>query len=152
MGIVDAFESAAYQKTKDARIFCDCDGTLFQTKKNGPFNVNLFKFLIELKKGGHDVAIFSAETGANEGRVKLYSAKYTGNPDFFENDGFVVTPKEMVSGQKAFLVIDDNHSTHGVQATHKWDPDSDSLIAELAEVVKSPKALRDVVPPCSQRP
>lgn len=112
---------------QDLRIFCDCDGTLFWTSSGDSFNEDLFLFLIKLKKDGHDVTIFSGEANSNEGRVKIYSQRLTGDPLFFAKDGFAVTSKTAVDGETAYLVIDDDHSTHRIKAAVSWNPNDPAV-------------------------
>lgn len=118
------------------RIFCDCDGTLFWTSSGDLFNEDLFLFLVKLKRDGHDVTIFSGEANSNEGRVKLYSQRLTGDAMFFAKDGFVVTPKTAVDGEAAYLVIDDDHPTHRLKAEVEWDPNDASVRAFIHGVLE----------------
>jgi hypothetical protein len=119
-------------------IYCDCDGTLFTTKDGQAANKLLFQYLKHMKDAGHTVIIFSAMSGTNAGNVQMQSMLFFGkdNANIFEHDGLIVTHKDGVIGEKAWMVIDDNHDTHKVDATYKVDPMDLKFVAYIKGVVE----------------
>lgn len=134
------FENAVQNAVKNKeepealRIYCDCDGTLWD--RNRKFNVPLFLWLYERQQEGFEVIIFSREF--NEGYIRIHSGFHFGDPDVFENNGKLVTPKSEVAGRKAFLVIDDDHKSHSVDAKHRWNPNDPAVVAYINQSLKRP--------------
>lgn len=101
-------------------ILCDCNGTLFGGEGFEGNNEKLIGFLRAAKQLGYEVVIFSDEPNGAQLMVKTIGIRYFKDQDFFGE----VNSKSEFEGKKAFIVIDDDHSTHKVDVAdnHKFSP------------------------------
>lgn len=131
--MTDAAQVRELQSLEKNRIFCDCNGTLFDTSVGETVNQKLVDFLVEAKNIGYEVIIFSDSPDTVQLRVKLLELKRGLGKDFFGE----VRHKSEYSDTPAFMVIDDDHSTHKVNCSNKYSP-NDGRISKISAIIAEP--------------
>jgi hypothetical protein len=111
------------------RIISDCNGTLFLARANEATNMQLLTFLSLAKQTGFDVVIASNDATGNEQALKLLSLKYFGDAAYFGD----VKHKSEYSGVDAFMVFDDDHSSHAIRGQNLFSPTDSALLQRLNE-------------------
>jgi len=105
-------------------ILVDCVGTLYEGAF-GKRNDKLIKFLSEMKKVGFAIQIFSSNPNGSSNALKIIQMRLQKeNIDF---DFGEVALKSDYDGKKAFIVIDDDHSSHNVDCETLYDPEDERI-------------------------
>ena len=115
-------------RPEDNLILVDCNGTIF----DGPFgdrNTELIKFLAAMKSVGHQIQIFSDNPSAVQDRINSLQRILANKGLNFEFGE--VHRKDMYDGKKAFIVVDDDHSAHNVDAAYEYSPMDERIVKTL---------------------
>lgn len=118
--------TSTYNRDDDAEklILVDCNGTLFIPETRD----NLFDFLDAARASGEfRVVVFSDDFEGNKNSLMLAGMKRHRDAGFYGE----IARKQDYDGRKAFLVVDDDHSTHKVDARFKLDPRDAKAIAKM---------------------
>ena len=139
----DFSDVSANEDTKNYRIFCDCEGTLFGLANGKKINVVLIEFLVEAQKNGYEVQIFSDDPSGNNLMLRMSILMLQKDrPDLVEFlEGITIDHKNAHAGDKAVIIFDDNHSTHRSISANLLAPD-DICIPEMTKRLKESNVSR----------
>ncbi|NCO04076.1 MAG: hypothetical protein GW903_07785 [Alphaproteobacteria bacterium] len=148
---IDDFKSATHgttagQKLSNLKIFSDCEGTLYDF---GTPNVELLDFLYKSAQAGFEVQIVSNDPSGSKLALTMIAFCYEADGDNRLADfikGFDIAPKSDFSGEKVFLMFDDNHDSHQIDAEHKLAP-HDPMMTRMAQYLGFASALPSSRPP-----
>lgn len=113
--------------SEQRRIVSDCNGTLLMARSGEPVNMQLLTFLSSAKKLGFDVVIASNDASGNEEILKIIGRRHFGDPDYFGE----VKYKDELSGAEAFIVFDDDHTSHKIKGENLLDPTNTFVLGKL---------------------
>ncbi len=114
-------------------ILSDCEGTLYDWGKP---NLKLIKFLLAAHDHGYKVQIFSNDpTGSSLALRMMEIGDEEGLVEKLLNISKIAHKNEF-SGEKAFIVFDDNHSSHKVDCENQYAPD-DARIDKMMAYLKA---------------
>ncbi|MAZ76618.1 MAG: hypothetical protein CMH31_04880 [Micavibrio sp.] len=122
-------------------ILCDVDGTLFGEGLDGD-NEKLIRFLAAAKDIGYEVVIFSNAADGAQFKVRALGLKFFKDLNFFGE----VMSKSAYAGERAWVVIDDDHTSHDVKAGFQFSP-KDSHIDRMMQYFGAAKTLPDLSDP-----
>ncbi len=129
-----AEEAQGIERGEKPRILCDCVGTLGMRIPGEAINLLLMRFLARKAQEGYEVIVFSDAPEDTFARtLKLYAGTRIGKGTLFEN--FEIRNKSEFDQTDAFMVIDNDHKSHLVNAKHKWDPNNEGVINYMEDYV-----------------
>lgn len=131
-------------------IATDCVGTLTAWQKNA-VNITLMRFWDLKAKEGYNAIVFSDDPyPGTEKLLTMRAQRDIGEPNLYMKkpglDAFHIHHKEEYDGVEAFLVMDNNHESHKVNAEHKLDPNDPEVIAYMEAYVAAHSAAEPAHP------
>jgi len=135
----DEFKGATHGATvgmsnSSTLILSDCEGTLY---KDGDPNDQLLTFLVKAAKAGYEVKFVSNDPSGSRLMLRVLSLSFQQDLDtrmanFIDNTELY--PKTAFAREKVFLMFDDDHGSHNIDAEYKLSP-NDRQMARMEQYI-----------------
>ena len=117
---------AISKKPEDSLILIDCAGTIYQGDFPGDYNDKLVSYIKAMREKGYQIQIFSSDPGGSSFVLSMI--------EFELDDGFEfgeIHRKDLYRGERAHIVIDDDHETHNVKCDNLYSPIDERIVHSM---------------------